>query len=63
MEVINNEDKASLTPVDWLEGSEIIRAPKRKYRKFEVLYMIAVQEHVLTEVRPTKSISLTFPLR
>ena len=63
MEVINNEDKASLTPVDWLEGSEIIRASKRKYRRFEVLFMIAVQENVLIEVRPTKSISLTFPLR
>ena len=58
-----NEDSASLTPVDRLAGSEIIRAHFADLPKFEMLYIIAVQENVLTQVRPTKSISLTFPLR
>ena len=63
MEVFNNGDSASLIPVDRLAGSENIRAHIAALPEFEVLYIIVVQENVLTEVRPTKSISLKFPLR
>ena len=36
MEVINNEDRASLIPVYWIEGSEIIRAPQTRLQGIRI---------------------------